>query len=365
MFQGVLEVPEILVSSRSNTRSNTSGPKKRFACLGGGLYRHRSGSYYAVFRSGGRLVWKRLKAVERGAARTEMAEALNGAVASLPTSNRRLTLSELVELHRQNPLGLAPSTLKIRQYLLKRFVEGWPNANAEVASVSTLQVMLWLSQQRKENGVSVQAVNNYIRALRGLFKLAVDAGAVASSPLATIKVTRGEDPERRTPDWETAKRLVAAVVRPRSRELLEFMLYAGLGQAEVGNLMGEDFDFVRQEISIKRQKTGRRFRIPMYPALKPILERLREEKRTQPELPVFKLRNAGDALQAACIRLGLPHYSPRALRRCFIVHCLEKGVDPRLVAQWQGHQDNGALILKVYGRFINGDHAKQMAAMVV
>jgi hypothetical protein len=180
MFQGVRLVPEVSVFPRSNTRSNKSRPKKRFTCLGGGLYRHRSGSYYAVFRNSGKLVWRRLTAVERGAARTEMAEALNGAAAALPTSNRRLTLSELVELHRQNPLGLAPSTLKIRQYLLRRFVEGWSDSNADVATISPLQIMLWLSERRNAHGVTVQAVNNYIRALRGLFKLAVDAGAVSS-----------------------------------------------------------------------------------------------------------------------------------------------------------------------------------------
>jgi len=43
---------------------------------------------------------------------------------------------------------------------------------------------------------------------------------------------------------------------------------------------------------------------------------------------------------------------------------LEQGIDPRLVAAWQGHQDNGALILKVYGRYINQSHAQKMAALL-
>jgi len=83
MPEGVTGVPADSFSSRSNARSNKSGPKKRFACLGGALYRHRWGSYNAVFRHGGKLVWKRLKVIERGKARQEMGEAFKGVVADV------------------------------------------------------------------------------------------------------------------------------------------------------------------------------------------------------------------------------------------------------------------------------------------
>jgi hypothetical protein len=32
----------------------------------------------------------------------------------------------------------------------------------------------------------------------------------------------------------------------------------------------------------------------------------------------------------------------------FITRCLERGIDPGLVARTQGHRDGGALILKTY-----------------
>ena len=48
------------------------------------------------------------------------------------------------------------------------------------------------------------------------------------------------------------------------------------------------------------------------------------------------------------------------MRRCFIVHALELGIDPRLVARWQGHKDAG-LVFKVYGKHIDAQHEKRQA----
>jgi integrase len=79
---------------------------------------------------------------------------------------------------------------------------------------------------------------------------------------------------------------------------------------------------------------------------------------------VFSVRTPEVALRGSCKRLGLPHFSPRSLRRMFIVRALEKGVDPRVVAQWQGHNDGGGLILRVYGAWIRQEHAQRMAKLL-
>jgi len=53
-------------------------------------------------------------------------------------------------------------------------------------------------------------------------------------------------------------------------------------------------------------------------------------------------------------------YEPRALRRCFIIHCLESGIDPLVVARWQGHKD-AKLIFSVYGNQVNAEHERREA----
>src|SRR5947207_13256187 len=118
MQQGLPSVTANLEICRCNIRTNNRTARKRFKHLGGGLYRHKSGSFYAVFRSNGKVVWKKLQSTGRSAAREEIVGEIKKKDDLEPTAKRVMTLADLVNLHRQNPLGLAPSTLKIRNYIL-------------------------------------------------------------------------------------------------------------------------------------------------------------------------------------------------------------------------------------------------------
>ena len=57
----------------------------------------------------------------------------------------------------------------------------------------------------------------------------------------------------------------------------------------------------------------------------------------------------------------MPIYTPRALRRNFIINALEHGADSRVVAKWQGHRD-AKLILGTYGNFVSKEHEKAQIA---
>ena len=65
----------------------------------------------------------------------------------------------------------------------------------------------------------------------------------------------------------------------------------------------------------------------------------------------------------ACKRLDLPGYSQRSLRRMFITRAIEKGVDVKVVAQWQGHRDGGKLILDTYSH-VAPQHSARMAKLM-
>src|SRR5262249_21369797 len=110
-----------------------------------------------------------------------------------------------------------------------------------------------------------------------------------------------------------------------------------------------------------RQKTRSGFAAPLYPQLRPLLETLCAEKRHNDKL--FKLRDAKKALAAACKRLDYPPFSQRSLRRMFIVRAIEKGVDIKVISQWQGHKDGGALLLKVYSH-VRPLHSTRMAQLM-
>jgi hypothetical protein len=48
----------------------------------------------------------------------------------------------------------------------------------------------------------------------------------------------------------------------------------------------------------------------------------------------------------------------------FITRAIERGVDIKCIAQWQGHKDGGKLILETYSH-VNPVHSKRMAALMV
>jgi len=138
---------------------------------------------------------------------------------------------------------------------------------------------------------------------------------------------------------------------------------AGLGQAECAGLHWQDVNFETEQIALIRRKTRTRFTTPLYPMVRPLLERMdaqRGDDRT-PTDAVFKVKDPKKALEAACKRLRLPAYSPRAFRRMFISRCLhDLNIDVQTIAAWQGHKDGGQLILRTYAR-ANQEHQKAMA----
>jgi integrase len=98
-----------------------------------------------------------------------------------------------------------------------------------------------------------------------------------------------------------------------SADFLEFLGLAGLGQAEASSLKRNDVDFDRDHIITFRHKTRTGFAIPIYPQVRPLLERLCSGLKLGERF--FKIRDAKKALAGACKRLELPHFTQQSLRR--------------------------------------------------
>src|SRR4029077_9393176 len=79
---------------------------------------------------------------------------------------------------------------------------------------------------------------------------------------------------------------------------------------------------------------------------------------------VFSVKDAKKAISGACKRLNLTSYSHRSLRRMFITRAIERGVDVKVIAEWQGHKDGGKLILGTYSH-VNRSHSQRMAQLMV
>ncbi len=268
------------------------------------------------------------------------------------------SLNSLVERFRSESRHLAAGT---RDKLDSHFkvVARYLDFDRDVASIKLADMRVLkskLSEGRKPSSVN----DMLFKGLGGLFKIAEEDGLIDRSPLEKLKRSRKVEPDRQQPSWEQSQVIVDSI-RTSSSEtgvIAGFMRHFGVGQAEIRNLLGEHIDMDAGVIHFRRKKTGKPFDVPIFPHAKPFIETLRSEGRFQVGKPVVAWRNPRRALETACKQLNLPSYEPRAFRRCFIVHCLQGGIDPRLVAKWQAHQD-AKLIFSVYGKYI--DHDYEMA----
>ena len=293
---------------------------------------------------------------------------LKTALETTEVKARKKTLAQILKEFRAN-LGGAEKTRANKNRQLDRMEKEFPlPLSTLITEIKKTDIMRFMAQY--DDGVMVDRYNAIMTVVRDVFAFAVDDKAIAVSPATGMKYKKEKDSIKRlTPSSDQFLAIVESIrsqpladTAKDSADLVEFMGLAGLGTAECDDLKWRDINFETNTITVIRMKTSTEFSIPIYPQLRPLLVRMNEEraKDKKPSDKVFKVRDPKKSLASACDRLGYPPYSPRAFRRLFITRCLELGIDPQTIAQWQGHRDGGQLILRVYGR-VSQQHQHLMA----
>ena len=355
-----------IVNAMSKTHSRTG----EFRKTGENLYRYSSnGIYYAVFRDKSKLKWKSLKTTDRALAKRRLTEVVDQARRIDPTASK-MSLSKLLELYETQIKGLKNKTYKTRGSIQKIFKATWTHGlEIQVRDVNQAQLEGWLTQHRKR--LRKSSLNEYIRFVRQLFAIAVKSKVITDSPCAPIKQEKRETPIRDTPDWNQFHAIVQEIrAQPfnadaaNSADLVEFMGLAGVGIAEADNLTWDHFNFETNQIKLYRKKTDPGYTIPIFPQLRPLLDRLKAKGQIKSGQETFLIRDPRRALKTATVRLHFLPYSSRALRRCFITRCIELGIDFKTISAWQGHNDGGVLIAKTYSH-LRSEHSDNMAKKLV
>jgi integrase len=340
----------------------------KLALVGECLYRNTSnGIYYVKTQIHGREFTRSLRTTDRALANRKRDEFRNEQRQLDHASADRLTVAGLCERYRATFAHQKPKTQRAKNDFIDLILDTWPTGKfTRIGDVRPSDCDLWLARQASHLAVSSR--NGYVWFLRDLFEVAVRDRLLASNPAAHLKGTPRPKPVRLTPSFEEFTAIITDVRSQRfnadasdSADFLEFMGLAGLGQAETSGLKREDIDLVKGRITTFRHKTATGFKIPIYPQVRPLLERLCRGKRPGDRL--FKINDARKALAEACKRLGYSRYSQRSLRRLFITRAIEKGVDVRTLSEFQGHRDGGRLILSTYSH-VRPVHADRMAQLL-
>ena len=348
-----------------------------FQRVGECLYRYSNGVYYGRIRVDGKEIKRTLRTTDKTLAKRRLSEFCDEQ-RQTDRSLGKITLAELCKRYLLTVQRQKPKTVERKTAIIARIAPSavqqngsvprtshWPTgAVTQVGKVKPSDCEVWLSRYNFGSA----SRNLYISCLKELFALAVRDRIIVTSPAAHLRSVKREKPIRLTPSFEQFKTILAGVRGQQfnadaqdSADFLEFLGLVGLGQAEAGSLTRADVDFEAERIITFRHKTTTGFAVPLFPQVRPLLKRLCQGK--DHDEPVFNIVDAKKALAGACGRLGYPPFSQRSLRRMFITRAIEKGIDVKVIAEWQGHKDGGKLILDTYSH-VNPVHSQTMARLM-
>jgi integrase len=352
--------------------SNTQKPKAKesdWKKVGACLYRYKGETYYALLKIRGKQIRQSLETDDLELARRNLRK-LRDKIENTDPSLSRRTMAQHREVF-ENLITGKDSTTKNERRAVRYLVEQWPSDAPDiVGKVKPSHVQAWLKPFRDR--LAPASVNLLISVARRFFDLAVADMVIDRSPVEGLKYAKRANPIRLTPTEEQFRAIVADIRgqvsnghgADDSADFVELAGVLGLGQAELSGIRRQDIDLDAGIIRVFRQKTSQQFTIPIFPDARPIIERRLTDLPEEPETRLLPQDNCKKALEGACGRLKLPHFTPRSLRRYHITRALRAGIDAPTVAGWQGHRDGGALLLKTYQAEVNLSHSLKMAAML-
>jgi len=331
-----------------------------------GLYRYNpSGQYFARVRKGGKLYRQKLGTDDLAYAKRKLDDFKRDLDRTDHTKGAT-SFAAVLDKYEATLKG-APSTLRDKKatiLTIKTIFGGCASQPLRNFAPSKIEAFL----ADRYGRLSASAYNSALALVRRALDVAVRDKIIIENPVAHLKYRKRETPVRLTPTFEQFQEIVASVrAQPfnadaqDSGDFLEAMGLLGLGQAELSAIKRGDVDLAASRIFVKRRKTGAGFHIPIFPQARDLIEKLCQGKRHDERL--FKLHDARKALASACRRLGYAPFSQRSLRRMFITRAIERGVDVKVIAQWQGHEDGGKLILDTYSH-VNPVHSNRMAQLM-
>jgi integrase len=245
--------------------------------------------------------------------------------------------------------------------------------NVPVRKIKTSDLLKWLNGQATRREWRHRTFNHFRLWLRQMFELAVADGIVTEStnPFKSKLIARKklQPVTRNIPSLAQFDAIIKNVRESdhqplrgeESANFLEFLGCAGVGQAEAAALRWRDIN--ANKITFVRQKTGVAFQVPIYGWLSPLIVRLQARRANEDDGgSVFRIKEAGSALEKACDRLGFSRFTQRNLRAMLIKRLYDAAVPVKRIALWQGHRDGGKLIQEIYTEvFCDTDAAAEAA----
>lgn len=322
------------------------------------FYRYKNGSYYFRGKVKGKIRAISLETQDKEIGRRKLLEVQR----QIKSSIGEITFIDLLDLYRKSRGGRNEKTIMDVYRRLKKYPETAGMLVRKIKPVHITEYFASINLKPRMHNLNVET-------LKAALQYGVDNDYLLTNPFSKLnrfrKKTKRTIPLVPTQD-EFDIIMLYILSNPYSDtaqdayDLGMFIGLAALGEAEARNLKWQDINWESQKIKIKRIKTDTDFEIPIFKWLKPHLLDIFERSEKPRFGKVLKLKTIKRSLEAACNALGFDSFTPRNLRQMGIVHQLEVGLKPKIVAKYQGHQDGGILIMSTYSEVINRDEDKNL-----
>jgi len=337
--------------------------RSQLSLVGNGLYRHVNGTYHACKYVKGKPKWKALETNDRKLAERKQREW----IAKLDETNielARMTLGTLLDTYTETRKGKGDKTQKDDKWLKDTVTSTWEHGmDIRVSDIRASMLDIWLAKLNCKNST----YNKFSGLWGRLFKLAVRDRIISKheNPFDNVE-TPWKNPKktakkRQIPTVDQFTAIVQSIRNEHlnrgaaeSSDFIAFEGLAGLGQAEVAPMTWSRINWADGKFGAWRAKTKTWFTVPIFPELRPLLDRLYQSAHDangnppKPDARIFSILDARKALANACKRLGFPLFTQRELRSFHIAKLYRAGIDIKRIAKWQGHQDGGKLLLQTY-----------------
>jgi integrase len=217
-------------------------------------------------------------------------------------------------------------------------------ADSAMTSITAERVDAYISARREE-GAGSNTISRELTCLRQVLKHAKRAGEYGGDIASVMPLGFSADykPVTRTLRQEDLPKLLAALKTDEQRAWVCMALSFAADLSDIEKMRPEHFDHQRQQMHVYGTKTDTRDAwLPVLPLFAGLVEW------ALPHLPVSWPR-ASKALGEACVRAGLPHLSPKDLRRSAASWLLVEGANQSLVSRFLRHSSD-TMVRKVYGQ---------------
>ena len=333
------------------------------------LYRlESSGTYYALFKRAGKQIRRSLKTTDSALARRRLNE-LGDKIARLNHTKgaSKITFAGLAERWLTNHrVHLEEKSISRLDTCLKGLAPHF--GHVAIRNIGSQQCEAWLTGRGQK--ISPASYKHERRVLLAVLDYAVRDGLLLDNPArATVPIRKIPKSKITIPTREQFTKLVETIREADIRakpagDLVELLGYSGMRLGEAVNLTWGDIDWDRNTFTVTGGDRGTKNLevrvVPLFPAMRELLERIRGDAVPAPADRIIPIENAKRAIITACQKARLPSFMHHSLRHYFCSNAIEAGIDFKVIAGWLGHQDGGFLVAKTYGH-LRDAHSFEMA----